>query len=344
MPANVDRSPAIPADATRSSPSTAGLRWLPRWAAPLLRLLATLILITLVLRGVDWNSLLGLLEALDWRWCVSGLATAVGIQIVAGIRWSSLARPIGFNHGTGFFVWRFFEGLFFNLCLPSSIGGDVIKAYRLADTTRGRLLAGCTIFADRLTGVSALGVLAGAALLAIEFELATLATLAVALLLLAGVLLFFRLTIGSLDHLLELLPASHRLRQFLAQLLPYQLRPSLMSRAVGWSMIVQAGASISVALLARGIGVQLSLGIWFSVVPLIALAMVLPISINGVGLREGGMALLLGPWGVAREQAIAIGLLWFFATIVTGLIGGVLFLLDRQPPAAPVTTASASDQ
>ena len=145
-------------------------------------------------------------------------------------------------------------------------------------------------------------------------------------------LLGFRLTIGNLDRFLDLLPPNHRLRQFLAQLLPYQVRPSLMGKAVAWSLIVQVGASVSVALMARGIGVTLGLGIWFSVVPLIALAIVLPISINGVGIREGGMVFLLSRWGIAEEQAVAIGLLWFFATIVTGLIGGFLFLLDRRSP------------
>ena len=80
----------------------------------------------------------------------------------------------------------------------------------------------------------------------------------------------------------------------------------------------------------RGVGVALEWITWFSVVPLIALAIVLPISINGVGIREGGMVFLLGQWGVAEEKAVAVGLLWFFATIVTGLFGGVLFLIDRQ--------------
>ncbi len=331
MPSTADSTPTSPSPTVASPVPEANGRRLPGWAGLAFRLTATLGLMAFVLRGIDWQSLLGLLQSLDWRWCISGLLTAVFIQIIAGIRWSSLARPIGFEHTTGYFVWRFFEGLFFNLCLPSSIGGDVVKAYRLAETTSGRLLAGCTILADRLTGVSALGVLAGAALLALRFQLSPVVTLAVGGLLLSGVLLFFRLAVGSLDWLLDRLPAHHRLRQFLSQLLPYQLRPILMSRAVGWSLIVQAGASVSVALLARALGVNLGLGIWFSVVPLIALAMVLPISINGVGLREGGMALLLSPWGVAREQAIAVGLLWLLATVFTGLAGGVLFLLDRRP-------------
>jgi uncharacterized membrane protein YbhN (UPF0104 family) len=68
--------------------------------------------------------------------------------VIAAIRWAFLARPIGFPYSIGLFIWRFFEGAFFSLCLPTSIGGDVVKAYRLADTTHGRLLAGCTVHAE----------------------------------------------------------------------------------------------------------------------------------------------------------------------------------------------------
>ena len=300
------------------------------WIAFTLRIFATVVLMVFVLQQVEWESLVRRLKSLEWQWYAAAQAVAIVIQVVAGIRWSSLARPIGFVHSTSFFIWRFFEGVFFNLCLPSSIGGDVVKAYRLSSTNRGRLLAGCTILADRLAGVSALGVLAGSAILSIKLNLSPVSTVAVATVLFASVLLGFRLTIGNLDRFLDLLPATHKIRQFLSQLLPYQIRPSLMGKAVAWSLIVQVGASVSVALMARGIGVNLGLGIWFSVVPLIALAIVLPISINGVGIREGGMALLLSRWGVAGEQAVAIGLLWFLTTIGTGLIGGVLFLLDKQ--------------
>jgi hypothetical protein len=46
---------------------------------------------------------------------------------------------------------------------------------------------------------------------------------------------------------------------------------------------------------------------------------------------------MLKPAGVPTDAAVAIGLLWFLATIVSGLIGGVLFLLDRKPSAAPAS-------
>jgi uncharacterized membrane protein YbhN (UPF0104 family) len=319
------------ANASKSQPS----RRLPGWLTLVLRLVATVALMAVVLRGLEWRKLLDLLEHCDWRWWFAGFLVSILVQMLAGIRWAALARPIGFPFPVTTFLWRFFEGLFFNLCLPSSIGGDVVKAYRLADSTPGRLLAGCTVLADRLTGLAALGVLAGTALTAKERALSTPATLALGAVLLATVLLMFWVVVGSLDRLLAMIPEQHAARQFIAQLLPYKLRPSLMTQAVGWSMLVQMGGSVAVALIARALGVSLPLSVWFAVVPLVALAMVVPVSINGVGVREGGLAFLLKPVGVSTDAAVAIGLLWFLATIVTGLIGGLLFLLDRRPTAMP---------
>ena len=305
-----------------------------------LRVAATVALMAVVLRGIEWPKLVSLLEHCDWRWWFAGFLVSVIVQVIAAVRWAALARPIGFLFSVGTFVWRFYEGLFFNLCLPSSIGGDVVKAYRLADSTPGRLLAGCTVLADRLTGLAALGVLAGTALLAKEWGLGIPATVAIGAALLGGALLTFWLVVGSLDRLLALIPEQHAARHFIAQLLPDKMRPTLMVRAVGWSLLVQMGGSVAVALIARALGVALPLSVWFAVVPLVALAMVVPLSINGVGVREGGLALLLKPAGVSTDAAVAIGLLWFLATILTGLVGGLLFLLDRRPSTSPTGDVS----
>jgi glycosyltransferase 2 family protein len=321
--------------ASASVSQTQPARRLPAWVTLVLRVAATVALMAVVLRGIEWQKLLALLEQCDWRWWFAGFLVNVLVQMVAAVRWAALARPIGFPFHTLTFVWRFFEGLFFNLCLPSSIGGDVVKACRLADSTPGRLLAGCTVLADRLTGLAALGVLAGTALLAKEWSLATPAALAVGAVFLGTALLVFWLVVGSLDRVLDLIPEQHAARHFIGQLLPYTMRPSLIMRAVGWSLLVQTGGSLVVALIARALGVALPLSVWFAVVPLVALTMVVPVSISGVGVREGGLAFLLKPVGVSTDAAVAIGLLWFLATIVTGLIGGLLFLLDRRPAAVP---------
>lgn len=287
------------------------------------------------LRGLDWNDFRHLVADADVRWWAAGLGLTALTQVVAGIRWAALARPLGFDFSYLTFVWRFFEGAFFSLCLPSSIGGDVIKAYRLGDGTQRRLLAGCSILADRLTGLAALGVLAGTALIATNGRLGWPATSAVAVGLLAAAVAVFRLSVGSLDRILDWIPAPHPAREFVARLLPYQQRPALMSQALGWSFIVQIGGAVAVGLIARSLRVQLPATVWFAVVPLVALATVLPISINGVGVRENALALLLAPHGVSKERAVAVGLLWLFTSVITGLVGGAFFLLERRGAARP---------
>jgi uncharacterized membrane protein YbhN (UPF0104 family) len=326
-------------DATDQAKVAAGWPRLPPWASLALRLAATAALMALALRGVEWAKMRDLFGTIDWRWWMAGFATGLIVHVVAAVRWALLARPIGFPFSLGLFVWRFFEGVFFSLCLPTSIGGDVVKAYRLADSTHGRLLAGCSVLADRLAGLAALGVLAGAAVIGKEWSLGYAATIGVGTALLGAVLMVFWLGVGSLDRLMVLFPEAHAARQFIGRLLPYQMRPSLMTRAVAWSLLVQMGGAVSVALVARGLGVVLPLSVWFAVVPLVALAMVLPISIGGVGVREGGLAFLLAPVGVSPERAVAIGLLWFLVTIGGGLIGGLLFLLDRHPNHSPSIAA-----
>lgn len=333
-----------PAEPSPTAPRAFSFSAIPPWASTSLRVGVTLVLMAVVLRGVDRKEFFSLMKTVDWRWWGAAVALAIGAQVIAGYRWASLARPLGFSYPSRLFVWRFFEGMFFSLCLPSSIGGDFIKAYRLADSTPRRLLAGCSVLADRLTGLAGLGVLAGAAMMAVEWSLDTRGTLAAGGLLLSGMLALIWLAVGSLDRLLGAIPSSPA-RQFLSQLLPYQRRPSLLAGAVAWSLLIQAGNAVTVSLIARGLGVALPLSTWCVVVPLLMIAMLVPISINGVGVREGGMAVLLAPHGVPTKQAVAIALLWFLITIISGLIGGLLFLLDRHPisgDARPAPPAGAA--
>lgn len=322
---------ALPAETTR------GGRW-RRAFGLVLRVAGTLALMALTLRTVEWRTLRELLGTVDWRWWGAALALGLLVQCLAAVRWAALARPIGFHFPLSVFVRRFFEGQFFSLCLPTSIGGDVVKAYRMATTTHGRVLAACTILADRLTGLSALGVIAVTALLRNEASLSLLPTLLVGASLLAAVVLPAMLVIGRLDRIAEYLPSHSAVQGIVAGLLPYQQRPRLIAQAIVWSLLVQMGGALVVDAVGRSIGTDLPASFWFAAVPLVALAMVLPISIGGVGIREGGLAVLLAPHGVSREQAVAIGLLWFLVTIASGLVGGVMFLADRRPLAAAPAT------
>jgi uncharacterized protein (TIRG00374 family) len=313
-------------------------RRLTAWLSALLRVGVTVGLMAWAItggggkdgRGTDWNRFLQLLAEANWPWWLAALMVTLAGQAVAGVRWAALARPLGFDYPNRFFVRRFFEGMFFSLCLPSSIGGDVVKAVRVGSSTQLRLLAGCSVLADRLTGLAALAVLVGTAVVSKDNELTSPAIVAVFAGLLAAVLAAFWLGLAVLDRIHALLPEASQAREFVGRLLPYRQRPSLVMLAVGWSFVVQLAGVIAVVLVARAVGVVQPALVWLSVVPLVALAIVLPISIGGFGVRENALQYLLRGYGVASEAGVAIGLLWGACTVIAGLVGGVLFLLERQ--------------
>lgn len=297
-----------------------------------LRVLGTAGLMALALRGVDWERLGAVLGGVAWGWWSMALVLALSVQVVAALRWAVLARPVGFGLPMTVFVRRFFEGLFFNLFLPTSIGGDVVKAYRLADTTPGRVLAACTVLADRLAGLTAMGVIAVTALVAHRQGLAAVPALALGGALTAAVLAAARFVVGNLERIMALVPASRATEILAARLLPYQRQPGLVASAIAWGLVVQVGGVLSVACIGRALGIEVGLATWFIVVPLVNLAMLLPISIGGVGVREGMMAVLLAPSGVSRETAVAVGMLTLLTAVVCGIVGGLSLLADARAP------------
>src|SRR5438445_6799142 len=120
-----------------------------------LRLAVSLGLLVYLFRRVDWPQIRELARTLEARWCLAALVVYVASQWASAWRWHRLARPVGLSATYRQCLRWYFEGSFFSLCLPTSIGGDVWKAWRLAGTADERLLAGCTVLAHRLAGLTA---------------------------------------------------------------------------------------------------------------------------------------------------------------------------------------------
>jgi hypothetical protein len=119
-----------------------------------------------------------------------------------------------------------------------------------------------------------------------------------------------------------------------------KLRLALRSYRTHWHAIVQ-GILLSLivhliqAWMHLVMGRALNLAIPFSfcliVYPLVGTFAAIPISLNGLGLREGGYIFLLGLIGVDSENGIAFGLLLFLIVATDSLIGGIIFLLKKTP-------------
>jgi hypothetical protein len=71
---------------------------------------------------------------------------------------------------------------------------------------------------------------------------------------------------------------------------------------------------------------------------------VLPISVSGLGVREGMLALLLHPLGVPTGQAVAVGLLWYMMTLLVSLIGAPAFAMGHHAKHQDVPASAATER
>src|SRR6266481_2701197 len=97
-----------------------------------------------------------------WRvefWLAS-VGLYVVLQIISGLRWQLLTKPLGFQKSVFECVRYYFIAMFFNLFLPTSVGGDVVRAWYLDGGSGRKASAFVTVLVDRLSGLMVLLALA----------------------------------------------------------------------------------------------------------------------------------------------------------------------------------------
>lgn len=278
--------------------------------------------------------------------------------------WIGVLSGFVLGHGLGVGKWRLFvnaargglgrldatlcysAGLFANLCLPSIVGGDLLRMGLAGTLTRRPEAALWGGVMDRATDLLALALLVtGGGLLArgaIEGWLGQVLSVAVAVL--AGLLLL--LLPFAFRQPLVRWPRQVRRRVGRGLVGVRQLwrRPGAAARGLALSLTIQSGFVLLNAWLGRSVGIEVNLAVWFLVWPLAKIASLMPISLGGLAVREASLAALLLPFGVPAARSVVCSLLWQTVLIAGGLLGGLVWLgLTRYRPVrlriAPLGTA-----
>ena len=225
--------------------------------------------------------------------------------------------------------------MYFNLLLPTSVGGDVVRAWYLDAGSGRRLAAFVAVFVDRFSG---LVVLLGLACLGVVLSPLHLPAWIPLVCLDSRVRCCGRRGLGALDWHGTANAWPGALREIAAR--PRALRaPRLVLGSTLLSLGVQAGNVILVWLVGRAIGAEVPGGYYWIMVPMVSLLTMLPVSINGMGVREGATALFLAHLGVPDGTAKTLALLWFAVFLAVSLLGGVVYLFGHFPkPVTPATT------
>lgn len=288
----------------------------------LLRLALGLSVLGFLVWKTEWAPLLALFRGMEpGGWCLALLLYA-GVQMgLSSSRWRLLAEPLGFRAPWRHYFTLYYIGLFFNLFLPTSMGGDVVRAWTLAETKDRRVKAFLSVVSDRLSGLLALVLLACLATLLFDQPLPAWIRLTVWGLA-AGMILGYALLPVLAKRSPKLLSVAHALSVSRGHRWRWAV-------ALGLSLLVQSASVAQIALMGEALGLRVPLLGYAVVVPLVSLLTMLPISVGGMGVREGSLLLLLAPFGVSGPEAVGLGLSWLAMNLVMGLGGGLVYLFRR---------------
>src|SRR5207249_4421846 len=102
---------------------------------------------------------------------LAAVAVLIVTQVVSALRWQVMGRALGFDRSVSQLTGFYFIGMYFNLLLPTSVGGDVVRAWYLDGGSRRRLAAFASVFLDRVSGLLVLLSMACVALVLSPLEL-----------------------------------------------------------------------------------------------------------------------------------------------------------------------------
>ncbi|MEW6068902.1 MAG: lysylphosphatidylglycerol synthase transmembrane domain-containing protein [Nitrospirota bacterium] len=280
----------------------------------ILKLTVSFALLYIVLSRTGTERILSILKGLNLLAFISAVFLYLFAQFISTIRWKLLLK------GERVSIKRLFSlymiGSFFNIFLPGIIGGDAVKGIYLYQATGKGGLTLASIFMDRYLGFVVLMVIS---IIAFPFGYKYLqGTDAVWLLPLVVVcfigvsLLIFGLRLGRRIKILS---------DFYGYFHTYRNQKKILINTLALSVIVQVSGIAAVYILAIGIGQHIPLFTFMLFLPLIILFSTLPISVSGIGVREGAFIIFFGLVGVDPDVATAISLAWFISITAGSLWG-----------------------
>jgi uncharacterized protein (TIRG00374 family) len=297
-----------------------------------IKILVSLGLLALIAYHVDLGEVLGIISHSNPWLLLPALLLQIASFLLAAFRWFLIMHALDFDARLPFFVRSYLKGTFFNQALPTSIGGDALRVLEAGRLGRGKREAFYGVFIDRIVGLLGLLILNLAAvsyrpmLLQVRPEIhyiivgiAVLGILGVIVLSLLGKLHWL-----SRNRITRLLfDLSNRVRAVYHSF-------GATSEQLALSVLIHLLSMLAIFLVGLSVGLDYGLMVYLVIVPPVILLTIIPISLAGWGVREGGMMALFTLVGAQRATVLSMSVLYGLLLIVASMPGMYYFLLARH--------------
>jgi glycosyltransferase 2 family protein len=249
-------------------------------------------------------------------------------QLLSSYKWWLLARAGGIDTPLFLAVKAYFLGMFVNCFGLGTVGGDLVRALVLGSASKQKTTAVASVFADRIHGLTvlaAIGVVSMALFGRREFGGEYLVLLPACI---GAVVAAWYWGPGVGLAVLPQGSAPHRRLNEVRGVFPSDIA------TIGYiSLISLVFHLLQISLhqvMAAGFGVHIPWQALLVTIPAVNILSSLPISWNGLGLRENGYAFFLAPLILSREQAVAFGAMWLFAMAISSAVGGLVLVISKD--------------
>jgi len=290
--------------------------------------ISLIVVVYILVFRIDFSSFLRTIKEVHLGWFFLALFLHTFGYLISGFRWKAISEELNIDLPLLFFVKSYLVATFFGFFLPSRFGGDII---RIGDMSTERELSSgiSTVFYERVVGLFSLVILGILALAVSPPEVKN-------LVLITFIILFSVLFLTTLllikPEVLLWIPLKGKWRIKLKSI--YNSIKKLQSRKLFlktllWSLLLQINVIIHYWAIGKAVGIHTPFLAYFFLIPTMLILMAIPISFQGIGVRDYFAVSVFPLYGATAEQGFLFSSVDLFIAIILSFIGLIVYLLRK---------------
>lgn len=316
--------------------------------APMMKRKKTLILIFKIIFSVSIlayiltaqtsvKGILAQLQGANFFWLAVAFSLHAFGLFASAYRWQILASAQGDEIPLSYLAKSYLVGTFFNNFLPTRFGGDIVRIWDGSRYSRSLVKSSAIVLVERFTGIIVLFLFAVIASL-FRLDMArqipvVWVSLLIGLMGLGLIALFFLPFFGRWLAGLPSRGALDKLKKkiilFRETILHYRTQKAPFLRATLWALMLQLNVILYYFLIGKALHLKIHLIDYFIFIPIVLLIQIIPITINGLGLREESYIEIFKFYGIHPETAFSFSVIDVAFVLIIGAVGGVIYVTRK---------------
>ncbi len=308
----------------------------------IIKLLISIILIGWIIHKVNLIKLKDILISANLLWILAAVSLHIYAYWASGKRWQILLNALEVKESVKNLIKSYLVGTFFNQFLPTIVGGDMIRAIDLSEPCQSLTKSLTIILLERFIGIIALLSLVNIGFILRmkyldEVSYVSYWPIYAQITFIVSIIVLFSMGNVITNEVERHVPNKfikkvlYKILLVLNTLTKFRSHPIPLLKAFVLSVTLQLVFILHYYFLSISIGLHMSFAFLLIIIPIIFLLSMLPVSINGIGLREGLFIYFFSKIGVSPEKSLTICILGFSITLFYGLIGGLIYMGRKEP-------------